>query len=428
MAFSSALRGRMKPIDVGIIGCGTAGSAAALFLSRAGHRVTVYERVPDPGPVGAGVMLQPTGQAVLGVLGLREAVLARCTPITRMICRTAGGRQLFDLRYGDIPGDHVGYGLHRGVLFEHLFRAVRAANVNLRLGVSVENLENAGRGRGLYFVTPEGERLGPHAVCVVADGARSQLRDDTTIGKRIRPYPWGALWFVGEDPGGAFRGALAQVVRGTEHMVGLLPTGFGPGEGPATDKVSLFYSLPVAGLDAWREAGLDAWKSEVRALAPSAAPVLDQIDSAEEVLFARYHDVSMYPWNDDRVVYLGDAAHAMSPQLGQGANLALWDAMVLAEALAAHESLPIALDAYSRARRSHLDYYQFVTRWLTPFFQSDLAPLGWLRDLGFPLATALPFLRRLMVRSMCGIAQGIGIDAPILLPAPDPVPRLGPAA
>ena len=91
-----------------------------------------------------------------------------------------------------------------------------------------------------------------------------------------------------------------------------------------------------------------------------------------------------------------------------------------------HESLPIALDAYSRARRSHLDYYQFVTRWITPFFQSDLAPLGWMRDLGFPLATAFPFLRRLMVRSMCGIAQGIGLDAPIALPGAEPSLRLGP--
>ncbi len=417
----------MKSIDIGIIGCGTAGSAAALFLSRAGHRVTVYERVSDPGPVGAGVMLQPTGQAVLSVLGLSEAVLARCTSITRMTCRTAGGRTLFDLRYGDIPGDHVGYGLHRGVLFEHLFRAVREAPVELRLGVTVENLADAGKGRGSWFVTPEGERLGPHALCIVADGARSQLRDDTRIGKSIRPYPWGALWFVGEDPGGTYRGELAQVVRGTQRMVGLLPTGFGPGAGPGTDKVSLFYSLPESGLEAWRAAGLEAWKSEVRALVPPAEPVLDQIDAVEEVLFARYHDVSMYPWNDDRVVYLGDAAHAMSPQLGQGANLALWDAMVLAEQLAAHESLPIALDAYSHARRSHLDYYQFVTRWITPFFQSDLVPLGWLRDLGFPIALAFPFLRRLMVRSMCGIAHGIGFDAPIPLPAPAPLPRLGPA-
>jgi 2-polyprenyl-6-methoxyphenol hydroxylase-like FAD-dependent oxidoreductase len=170
-------------------------------------------------------------------------------------------------------------------------------------------------------------------------------------------------------------------------------------------------------MDAWRAAGLDAWKREVISLEPRAEPVLDQIHSADDVLFAQYHDVSMYPWNDDRVVYLGDAAHAMSPQLGQGANLALWDAMVLGDAIAMHERLPEALDAYSRLRRSHLRYYQFVTRWVTPFFQSNATPLGWMRDWGFPMAMKLPFARRLMVRSMCGLAQGVGLGAPMELPA-----------
>jgi len=409
----------MKSIDIGIIGCGTAGSAVALFLARAGHRVTVYERVADPGPVGAGVMLQPTGQAVLDLLGLRDAVIARCTPIHHMSCHTTGGRKLFDLHYDDIPGGHLGYGLHRGVLFEHLFRAVRASNVDLRLGVAIEDLADAGE-RGSWFVTPERDKLGPHALCIVADGARSHLRDDTSIRKRIRPYPWGALWFVGEDVGDVGKGELAQVVRGTRRMIGLLPTGLGPGEGPAPAKMSLFYSLPEAGLEAWRAAGLEAWKAEVRSLVPASGPVLDQIESVEQVLFARYHDVSMYPWNDDRVVYIGDAAHAMSPQLGQGANLALWDAMVLAESLALDEPLPRALDTYSRARRSHLGFYQFATRWLTPFFQSDALPLGWLRDVGFPIATRIPFVRRLMVRSMCGIMKGVGLGAPLALPPAAP--------
>ncbi|UQA60683.1 FAD-dependent oxidoreductase [Polyangium aurulentum] len=412
----------MEPIDIGIIGCGTAGAAAALFLSRAGHRVTVYERVPDPGPVGAGIMLQPTGQAVLARLGLREAVLARCSPITGMSCRTDRGRKLFALRYDDVPGDHLGYGLHRGLLFEHLFRAVREASLSLRLGVAVEDLAPTADGRGQWFVTPEGERLGPHTLCIVADGARSHLRDDTTIKKRVRAYPWGALWFVGDDPDDRYHGELYQVVQGTKRMIGLLPTGKGPGAATG-EKISLFYSLRADHLDAWRAAGLDAWKREVAALVPRAEPVLDQIRSADQVLFARYHDVSMYPWSTDRVVYLGDAGHAMSPQLGQGANLALWDAMELEMALSAHDSLSEALDAYSRARRPHLGFYQFATRWLTPFFQSDLTPLGWMRDLGFPIATSIPFLRRLMVRSMCGLALGTGLGAPLALPAP--APQLG---
>ena len=96
-------------------------------------------------------------------------------------------------------------------------------------------------------------------------------------------------------------------------MMGLLPTGLGPGDAPGPAKVSLFYSLRADRLDAWREAGLDAWKREVRALAPRAEPVIDQIRSLDQVLFARYHDVSMYPWTTDRVDYLGDAAIDLTP-------------------------------------------------------------------------------------------------------------------
>jgi 2-polyprenyl-6-methoxyphenol hydroxylase-like FAD-dependent oxidoreductase len=59
---------------IGVIGCGTAGAAAALFLARAGHDVRVFERVADPKPVGAGIIVQPSGQAVLARLGLLERV------------------------------------------------------------------------------------------------------------------------------------------------------------------------------------------------------------------------------------------------------------------------------------------------------------------------------------------------------------------
>ncbi len=58
-----------RPLSVGVIGCGTAGSAAALFLARAGHAVTLYERVAVPGPAGAGIVLQPSGMAALAALG-----------------------------------------------------------------------------------------------------------------------------------------------------------------------------------------------------------------------------------------------------------------------------------------------------------------------------------------------------------------------
>jgi len=106
------------------------------------------------------------------------------------------------------------------------------------------------------------------------------------------------------------------------------------------------------------------------------------------------------------VVYVGDAGHAMSPQLGQGSNLALLDALALAAVLREERDLGRALPAYSRARRAQLRYYQIVNRALTPFFQGDSRLFGALRDLLMPLASRLPLLRTTMVATMCGVKRG----------------------
>ena len=175
---------------------------------------------------------------------------------------------------------------------------------------------------------------------------------------------------------------------------------------------------------AFRQAGLGPWKAHVLRYEPEAAFVLDQIESVEQVLDAGYRDVVMWPWHTRRRVFVGDAAHAMSPQLGQGTNLALLDASALAATLAEDLPLPVALEAYSRRRRAHVGFYQFASRWLTPFFQSDLRALGPLRDVAMGLGCQLPFLRNEMVRTMTGIKCGIVRTAlplpPILarLPAP----------
>jgi len=385
-------------LDVGVVGCGTAGPAVALFLARAGHRVTVYERVPEPGPVGAGIVLQPTGQSVLAELGLLPDVIGRGARIDHLFCETTRGRPILDLQYRNLAPHFFGVGLHRGVLFEALFGALGRAGIAVRCGVDLSGYARDAGGK-MILTDATGERHGPHDLLVLADGARSQLRETMARehGARSRPYRWGALWFIAEDPHDRFAGRLHQVVEGTRRMLGLLPT--------APKLVTMFWSLRGDTFDDVR-LHFDAWKREVLRISKLALPVLEQIHSPEQLTFSSYHDVTMSRWGNGLVVYLGDAGHAMSPQLGQGCNLALFDAAVLAHCIAETAEVPRALALYNQRRRAHLAFYQRATRWLTPFFQSDTRLLGWIRDAFMGRVARIPFVHREMVRSMCGTKLG----------------------
>ncbi len=384
-------------MKVGIVGLGTAGSAAALFLSRAGHRVTLFERTEHPTPIGAGIMMQPSGLLVLERLGCAEPIAAHGSRVDALVARTTKGRTVLDLHYAELHESLFGLGLHRGVLFETLYEAVNASDIDLRLGIDIVTM------RDRRLTDREGRTHGPFDLVVLADGARSHLRDSLGITMNVRPYPWGALWFIGKSSRGSRE--LTQFVEGTSRMIGVLPTGRGP-LGARDPLASLFFSVRVDEHESVFSGGLDAWKTEVRRVAPIAEELLDQIHAPTDLTFASYFDVSMPRWHAHGVVLLGDAAHATSPQLGQGCNLALCDAAALADALASHDRIDDALTSYTHARRDHLAFYQLATRALTPLFQSNHEPLAYARDFLTPLATMLPFVRREMLRAMAGTKTG----------------------
>jgi len=115
----------------------------------------------------------------------------------------------------------------------------------------------------------------------------------------------------------------------------------------------------------------------------------------------------MREWHAGRLVFVGDSGHAMSPQLGQGVNLALLDAHVLARCLERHAGVDAALAAYSEARRAHLRFYSWASRLMTPVFQSHLGVLGPPRDLLLHPVSRIPWMRRQFVASLAGAKTGV---------------------
>lgn len=388
--------------NIAIVGCGTAGQAAALFLCSLGHSITIFEKSASLGPIGAGLLLQPAGMTVLQRLGAAEEVAGLSSRVDRLLGTSHTGKRVLDLEYRDWRDGAHGWGVHRGALFTVLQRLIDQAGIEVRLGVECASIRAARSKRVIH--DNRNQRHGPFDLIIVADGAWSGLARKSDLLVRAGPYPWGVLWFVGEDARGDSSGTLRQVYHGTREMIGFLPSGRASVDGPST--VSLFWSIRCESRDRLYREGLDAWKETVRRLTPLADPLLPQVRSMNQLIFASYCDTVMRRWDEGPIVYLGDAAHAMSPQLGQGVNLALIDAAVLSECVSRETTIEGATARYSAERRRHVRFYQFASRWLTPIFQSYWPLVGPIRDLVMGRACRMTWARRQMLDTLAGVKDG----------------------
>jgi 2-polyprenyl-6-methoxyphenol hydroxylase-like FAD-dependent oxidoreductase len=381
---------------VAVIGCGAAGAAAAVFLKRAGHEVEIFEQAPECRAVGAGFLMQPSGMSVLRELGIHDEIISHCSRISRLHVIEKDGQDLMELNYSELGKNLFGAGLHRPVMMNTLIQLVEREGININWG---SRIEHAYKHTDHWQVQDR-----KFDFLIVADGARSAMRREL-LGKGYdKGYGWGAHWFIGKNNHVFPSADLHQIVNGTRELAGFLPTGYEIGS--SEELLSLFWSVRIEDDNAIRRQPLKVWKNKILALCPMSENLLDQIDDWEQVITARYGDVSMRKWHGDRCVFLGDAGHAMSPQLGQGVNLALADASCLAACIAEFP-LEKALIEYSRRRGPTLRYYQLATRSLTPIFQSNYEWITPFRRPAFRVSQRIPVIRKMMTKSMAGMMRGI---------------------
>lgn len=365
---------RMEPLSIAIIGCGPAGLAAALLLARQGHSVAIFDRFVSPGPVGSGLMIQPSGLAVLAELGLAGEVVRRGARVDALQGIEEHGRCVLDAPYAalGLPGA-FGLGIHRASLFDVLFEAAaRQPGVTICADYAVTGSQCDAAGRRLVFAGREPSA--PFDLVVDASGWRTGF---DPAPKNILPF--GALWAsLPLHPGDPFAGnLLEQRYHRASQMAGVLPIGTRAGGSP---EVAFFWSLKAEDYPAWRETPLDAWKAEVLRLWPALEGLLARIETREQLTFARYaHRTHPAPVTE-RMIAIGDAWHSASPQLGQGANMALLDAWSLSRGLAEGRTLAEKLRLAAGWRSDHVWLYQWVTKLFTPLYQSDSRVLPAVRD------------------------------------------------
>lgn len=362
----------MKQRSIAVAGCGIGGLATALLLARGGERVVLFERFDTPQPIGSGLMIQPTGLAVLAQLGLAERVRREGARVDRLFGK-AGRRVVLDVAYAAMSGgDRFGIGIHRASLFSVLYDAVIAQGIDIRTGQTVVGSQLDMSGRSLRFADGSGSE--DFDLIVDSLGTRTALAPPAGY-----ELAYGALWGSVDwpDASSLHPNTLSQCYRRSSTMAGILPLGKGRGGG---GRAAFFWSLKGDDLAAWQEAGLASWKRDVLALWPECAPFLHQIVDREQLTFARYAHRTLPNPAEERLIHIGDAWHSASPQLGQGANMALLDAWALATALSEQRDIPAALTEAIARRRRHVKLYQWLTWLFTPVYQSDSRVLPFVRD------------------------------------------------
>lgn len=326
--------------EVIIIGGGIGGLCAAIALRQAGFEARVYERTQEMGEIGAGISLWANAVKALNKIGLDEAVLAVSVPGKRGEIRTWNGKMLSDIESARLVKQYgaAHIAVHRADLQAVLLKALGEGA--LTLGAKCTGFEQSASGVRAWF---EGGREVQGRGLIGADGLNSIVRAQL-FGPEAPRYSGYTSWRgvtkfeselfpVGLGVEAWGRGQRFGITHISEGRVYWFATKNAPAKGqdkPGTVKQKLLSMFK-------------GWQAPIEAIIEATAE--------EAILRTDIQDRKpRLRWTEGRVTLLGDAAHPMTPNLGQGACQAIEDAVVLAECLRQESDLEAALQQYEKRR------------------------------------------------------------------------------
>ena len=385
-----------------IIGCGIAGPAVALLCQRAGIAATIYEAREAPDDYsGLFLNVASNGLHVLATLGLAGEISAEGFACPRMQLWNGGGKLLGEMRNGAAPGQGAASVVMKRAALQRILReAALRAGIPIMFGKQLSAIDTAEPGRVVARFEDGSTAAGD--LLIGCDGIHSRTRQLLGQGAPAPSY-------TGLISSGGFArvGGLAPTPE-TQHFIFGARAFFGYLVKP--DGEVYWFNNLAAPADHGRPEAFSqaAWRQQLLDIHRADQPLIGAIIGATEGPIGRYpiYDIPTLPrWHAGRVALVGDAAHATSPSAGQGAALALEDALTLVQCLRDLPAPEQAFAAYEQLRRSRAERVVKYSR-QTGSMKAAGNPLArWLRDQMVPL-----FLKRLASPRSLDWLYGYAVD------------------
>ena len=341
----------MKPERTIIVGGGVGGMAFAAALDRLGLPFVLFERAPELSEVGSGLGVLPGAVRALEALGVGEELFARGAPFRHFVVCSSGGDELAEVSFTRIfeRAGCKGYVLHRGAL--HAAIAARVRSDGIRTGSEVVSIEQED-GRVRVRLRDQSAISGD--LLVGADGLHSVVRrhvlDDGP------PRYAGETIFRGIADFAVTRPEISRELFGAGRRAAYYELGKGRVYWWATAPLAPGTEIPQSARRAYLEQAFAGWAFDLPAIfAHTPEHCILQNDIYDRDPSRR--------WHRGRAVLLGDAAHPTTPNLGQGACMAIEDAVVLARAIVEAGDCEEAFTRFHRRRSRRTAQIVRMSRW-----------------------------------------------------------------
>ena len=335
----------MQHLNILIVGGGIGGLTAAIALGRAGHRVTIAEKDPDWAVYGVGIIQQANVVRAMSQLGIIDDYLAVSFGFDAVEVFIPSGERVARIPSPRlIEGLPANVGIRRTALHQVLGTRAKEAGAEVRLGVTVDRLEDGAAGVDVQF---SDGKTGRFDIVLGADGLYSKTREQIFPDAPEPAFTGQAVWRYN-----FMRPADVECLQAYEGAVGV---GLCP---LADDLMYMFVTTPEPGNPWYPTEGLAAaMRAKLERAAPRMRELGEQIREDAEVVYKPLEWLFIEgAWHKGRVVLLGDAVHATTPHLGQGAGMAIEDAIVLAEEIGRHDTPEAAFTAFRDRRFERCKY------------------------------------------------------------------------